>query len=204
MKTLILLFVTLLALSCRESSSEQREEERMADSIRIADSLRALVRVDTVNTDDMPDQNAYAEFAVTNGSGTNLRLRDSRGQINLQGLGTPNDTLSRVLTLASDTHQGSEVIEYKYDDVNLEFFRPKGTDERWLKTLEIKGGPWATARGIKIGDSLADVKSMYPKITDWKDDKNIYQYSYSLEDANLLFGIANDKVTRIKIEYNIP
>lgn len=203
MKTLILLFVTLLALSCRESS-ESREEKRMADSIAIADSLRELVRVDTDNTDGMPDQNAYAEFSVTNGSGTNLRLRDSRGQINLQGLGTPNDTLSRVLTLISDTHQGSEVIEYKYDDVNLEFFRPKGTDERWLKTVEIKSGPWATARGIKIGDSLMDVKNMYPKISDWKDDKNIYQYSYSLEDANLLFGIANDKVSRIKIEYNIP
>jgi len=203
MKTLILLLVTLLALSCRNSSSESREEQRVADSIRIADSMRALVRVDTVNT-QMPDENAYAEFTVTNGGGTNLRLRDSRGQINLQGLGTPNDTLSRVLTLASDTHQGSEVIEYKYDDVNLEFFRPKGTDERWLKTVEIKGGPWATARGIKIGDSLAEVKSMYPKISDWKDDKNIYQYAYSLEDANLLFGIANDKVTRIKIEYNIP
>jgi hypothetical protein len=204
MKTLILLLVTLMALSCRESSSETKEERRVADSIRIADSLRALVKVDTVNTNEMPDENAYVEFSVTNGSGTNLRLRDSRGQINLQGLGTPNDTLSRVLTLVSDTHKGSEVIEYKYDDVNLEFFRPKGTDERWLKTVEIKGGPWATARGIKIGDSLADVKSMYPKITDWKDDKNIYQYSYSLEDANLLFGIANDKVTRIKIEYNIP
>ena len=202
MKTLFLLLLTILAMSCRKSSESKEEQQRIADSIVIADSLREVARQDSINNQS-PAQNEFVEFSVTDG-GTDLRIRESRDRINLAALGAPTDTLSRVLTLASDTHQGSEVTEYKYENINLEFFRPKDSNERWLKTVEIKGGPWATARGIKIGDSLEEVKSMYPKIGDWKDDKNVYQYAYSLDDAHLLFGIVNDKVSRIKIEYNIP
>jgi len=202
MKTLFLLLLTILAMSCRKSSESKEEQQRIADSIVIADSLREVARIDSINNQSHA-QNEFVEFSVTDG-GTNLRIRESRDRINLAALGAPTDTLSRVLTLASDTHQGSTVTEYKYENINLEFFQPKGSNERWLKTVEIKGGPWATARGIKIGDSLEEVKSMYPKIGDWKDDTNVYQYAYSLDDANLLFGIVNDKVSRIKIEYNIP
>lgn len=206
MKTLFLLFVALLAFSCRQSD-ESKEEKRLADSLALAmvdaDNDGIADSLEKVDLDSSPDANAYAEFTFTDGS-TNLRLREPRSRINMSALGNPTDTLTRELTLASDTHQGSTVTEYKYENINLVYFTPKGSNDPWLMTVEIKGGPWATARGIKVGDSVADLKNMYPKIADWNDDKKEYQYVYSLEDSVLLFGVADDKVRRIKIEYNIP
>ena len=207
MKTLFLLLVTLLAFSCRQAGESQEErEQRLADSLALvvdADHDGIADSLEKVDLDSSPDANAYAEFSTTDGS-VNIRLREPRSKINMSALGTPTDTLTRELTLASDTHQGSTVTEYKYENINLVYFTPKGSNDPWLMTVEIKGGPWATARGIKVGDSVADLKSMYPKIADWNDEKKEYQYVYALEDSVLLFGVADEKVRRIKIEYNIP
>ena len=206
MKTLFLLFVALLAFSCRQSGETQEErEQRLADSLALVDANNNGIAdsLERVDLDSSPDANAYAEFTTSDGS-TNIRLREPRSRINMSALGTPIDTLTRELTLASDTHQGSTVTEYKYENINLVYFTPKGSNDPWLMTVEIKGGPWATARGIKVGDSVADLKNMYPKIADWNDTKQEYQHVYSLDDSVLLFGVTGDKVTRIKIEYNIP
>ena len=201
MKILFLLLVTLVMFSCRDAS-ESKEEKRIADSIALAERDDVDVMDDNDIDTDSPDANAFVEFGTTRGDHS-LRLRDWKSKSNLMRLGTPLDTLSRVLTLATDTHQGSTVEEYKYEDINLEFFKPKGSNDSWLKSVEIKGGDWATARGIRIGDSLDDVKSMYPKAVPY-DNTNLYTYHYTLGESVLLFKIENDKVSRIKIEYNIP
>ncbi len=151
--------------------------------------------------DESPDKNEFAEFGLKNGS-TTFKIRDWKKNMNLNALGVANDTLSRVQTLASDTHQGATVTEYKYDDIILQFFTPKGSNDAWLKAMEIKGGPWATARGIKVGDSLADLKSMYPKAINNAEDKTLY--TYNVDDSNVTFAVIADKVSRIKVEYNIP
>lgn len=201
MKTLFLLLITLFIFSCRDAS-ESKEEKRIADSLAMEEKDDADGMNDDINTDS-PDANAFVEFGTTRGD-VSLRLRDWKSKSNLMRLGTPLDTLSRVLTLGSDTHQGSTVEEYKYEDINLEFFKPKGSNDSWLRAVEIKGGDWATARGIKIGDSLDDVKSMYPKVVPYDENKELYTYHYTLDESVLLFKIDNDKVSRIKIEYNIP
>ena len=199
MKTLILLFLTLVMFACK-NASESREEKRIQDSIDMADNV--TVNVDTVNTTN-PAQNEFAEFTVSKGN-VALRPRLNESQVDFTGLGTPNDTLTRKLTLTSDTHQGATVREYKYDDVNLTFFIPEGSNDAWLMTTEIKGGPWATARGIKVGDSVADLQAMYPSITAYTDPDKVYSYNYTLDDSTILFGISGDKVSKIKIMYNIP
>ena len=213
MKTQFLLLLAIILFSCQRAS-EKRDEKLLDDDteqrvdvdndgtvdvhVDTSEEARRMRNIDT----DSPDVNAFAEFGLTNGDMT-FKVRDWRSKMNLRGLGTPNDTLTRVLSLTSDTHQGSTITEYKYNDVNLEFFSPKGSNDAWLKTIEIKGGPWSTARGIKVGDSVNDLKSMYPRITQSADTKDPYMYSYSLEDSQLLFGVDADKVTRIKIMYNI-
>lgn len=204
MKSILLLLITLFAFSCRDAA-ETREEKRMADSIAMADrnDVDGMNDDNDGNNTDSPDVNAFAEFGTTKGD-ISLRLRDWKAKSNLMRLGTPLDTLSRVMTLTTDTHQGSTVEEYKYEDINLEFFKPKGSNDSWLKSVEIKGGDWATARGIRVGDSLEDVKSMYPKAVPYDDNKVLYTYHYTLGESVLLFKIDNDKVSRIKIEYNIP
>lgn len=199
MKTQLILLAALFLFSCKQNP-DTRNENDGRDTISIHDHDSGD-RTDTINTDS-PDKNAFAEFGVTNGP-TVLRLRDTRTDINLTALGTPNDTLTRVLTLEGDTHQGATITEYKYENVNLEFYTPKGSSNQWLKTVEIKGGPWATARGIRVGDSLSDLRAMYPKATnDLTEDKGVY--SYTLAESVIQFGITADKVSRIKIMYEIP
>lgn len=208
MKSLFLLLLLPLAFLACKNASDTRDDNNDRDSIIVdvndpnydsdGDGIPDARENDNVDT---PDENAYAEFGTTRGDNT-FRLRDWRSKTNLRGLGTPNDTLSRQLTLASDTHQGSTVTEYKYDDINLLYFMPKGGNDSWLRTIEIKGGDWSTARGIKVGDSVDDLKKMYPKLAQLEDED--YMYSYQLAESMVMFGIQDDKVSRIKIEYNIP
>ena len=198
MKTLILLFLTLVMFSCK-NASDTRDEKRLQDSLDMVDNV--TVDVDTVDNTN-PAQNEYAEFTVTKGNVV-LRPRLNESSVDFTGLGTPNDTLTRKMTLTTDAHKGATVREYKYDDVNLTFLIPEGTRDSWLMTAEIKGGPWSTARGIKVGDSVADLQAMYPNITAYTDPDKVYAYNYTLDDSTILFGINADKVSRIKIMYDI-
>ena len=197
MKIQFLLILILFLAGCRRSS-ESKDEKNLADSL---DRIAADTLVTGDNMNDSPDKNAYAEFALANGPVV-LRVRDWRRNMNLPSLGAANDTLTRELTIGSDTHKGSTVTEYKYDDLNLEFFTPKGSDDSWLMTAEIKGGPWATARGIKVGDSVSDMKSMYPSAINNDQDKTMFVYN--VDDSVLTFATADDKVSGIKVQYNIP
>ena len=202
MKLQLLLLLILSILGCRRAS-DSKDERNDADTVTNVTILTPGTAAynDSVNRAS-PDKNAFAEFGVTNGTSV-LRLRDWRKDINLRALGTPNDSLSRVLGVESDTHEGSTVYEYKYNDLNLEFFGPKGNPDAWLMTIDVKGGPWSTARGIRIGDSFNDLKAMYPKATnEYSDDKGIY--TYTLDDSAIQFGVTDDKVTRIKLMHNIP
>lgn len=199
MKLQLLVLLILALFSCRRSSDAKHDANNI-DTVRV-DGPGSPGYVDTVNRES-PDKNAFVEFGVTNGTLV-LRLRDWRKDINMRALGTPNDSLSRVLGAGSDTHEGSTVYEYKYNDLNLEFFGPKGKADAWLMGIDVKGGPWATARGIRVGDSLTDLQAMYPKATnEFSDDKTIF--TYTLGESVLQFGVTAEKVTRIKLMYNIP
>lgn len=198
MKIQYLLILILFVASCRRAS-ESKDEKNMADTVNIETSGTTGDARDTLG-DDSPDKNAYAEFTLKNGPAV-IRIRDWKRNMNLPSLGAANDTLTRVLTIGSDTHKGSTVTEYKYDNLNLEFFTPKGSADAWLMKAEIKGGPWATARGIKVGDSVSDMKSMYPSAINNDADKTIFVYN--VDDSVLTFGTAGDKVTGIKVEYNV-
>ena len=201
MKIQFLLILILFLAGCRRSS-ESKDEKNLQDSLDLVAADTLGTRDGTAdNMNDSPDKNAYAEFTLTNGPVV-LRVRDWRRNMNLPSLGAANDTLTRELTIGSDTHQGSTVTEYKYDDLNLEFFTPKGSDDAWLMTADIKGGPWATARGIKVGDSVTDMKSMYPSAINNDPDKTVFVYN--VDDSVLTFATAGDKVTGIKVQYNIP
>ena len=201
MKIQYALILILFIAACRRSG-DMRDDKNMNDTLVVTtpnSDMDGNMRDYVVY--DSPEKNAYAEFSLTNGP-TVLRVRDWKKNMNLPGLGAANDTLTRELTLSSDKHKGSTITEYKYDDVNLEFFTPKGSAESWLKKAEIKGGPWATARGIKVGDSVADLKSMYPSATQNDPDKTLYQYN--VDDSKLTFAVVDNKVSRIKVEYDIP
>ncbi len=198
MKIHYLLILILFISSCRRAS-ESKDEKNMADSLNMQ-TKGTDADMDTLGADS-PDKNAYAEFSLSNGPAV-IRIRDWKRNMNLPSLGAANDTLTRELTIGSDTHKGSTVTEYKYDDLNLEFYTPKGSADSWLMTASIKGGPWSTARGIKVGDSVSDMKAMYPSANNNDPDKTIFVYN--VDNSVLTFATAADKVTGIKVQYNIP
>src|SRR5688572_32888067 len=106
MKSLFLLLLLPLAfLACRNAADTRDDNDNDADTLVVdvndpnydSDGDGIPNVRDTVNVDD-PDVNAYAEFGTTRGTNA-FRLRDWRSKTDLRGLGTPTDTLSRVLTL---------------------------------------------------------------------------------------------------------
>jgi hypothetical protein len=194
----LLLCLALLTFACKRGDDTSRDAE-IRDSVNVHHDANGMSHGDTVNTN--PELNEFAEFSVTNGS-ISLQLRDKKSTIPMSSLGTATDTLTRKLTLTSDTHQGSTVQDYKYEDLNLEFFMPKGSSDPWLMAIELKNSNWSTARGIRVGDTVADLKSMYPKASnEFNEDK--LTYIYTVDDSQLMFGTTGDKITRIKIQYNL-
>lgn len=201
MKSYILLPIIALAfLSCKKSGDSSKDADMTSlDTVR----TEAEIRADAENLETgSPEQNAYAEFS-TSGGAIPLRLREGESAINIQALGIPNDTLTRVMTLATDKHQGATVKEYKYDDVHLQLLRPKGGTHYWLSAITITGGPWSTARGIKVGDSLQDVMNMYPKATRVNTGLTDI-YRYMVDNSEIDFFITDNKVSKIEMRNNLP
>ena len=206
MKNLILLLlISVSFVFCKRSGTTTAEEnKRFADSVENAQNNGQMSDNDMNDNDGDaidPDKNAFVEFSITDGARV-LRLRDQKQSVNLGAIGTPNDTLTRKMTLSSDTYKGSSVQEFKYDDINLEFFSPNANDNAWLMVIDVKGGPWSTARGIRVGDNVADLKKMYPNAINETDDTTLF--TYRLGDTSLQFGTMADKVTRIRVEYHLP
>ena len=199
--TFLLLFSVLFVFCKRSPSDVAEENKRFADSVALAEENAKMADRDNETVAIDPDKNAFVEFSITDGSRV-LRLRDPKQSVNLSAIGTPNDTLTRKMTLSSDTYKGSSVQEYKYDDINLEFFSPNANDKAWLMVIDVKGGPWSTARGIRVGDSVADLKKMYPNAINESDDTTLF--TYRLGDTSLQFGTVAEKVTRIRVEYHLP
>ena len=179
----LLLLFALLTFACKRGDNAARDAE-IRDSVNVDNDGNRMGSSDTVNTD--PELNEFAEFSVTNGSIT-IQLRDKKSTVPMRSLGTATDTLTRKLTLTSDTHQGSTVQDYKYEDLNLQYFIPQGTSDPWLMVIELKNNNWSTARGIRVGDTVADLQSMYPKASnEFNEDK--LTYIYTVGDSQLMFG----------------
>ena len=151
---ILLLLVGLLIISCRKGDSTKSETNDGDTTLVINDDT--LGRIDNDNP-EMND-NSYAEFSVKRSDNTTIRLRDKKAELTVASLGPANDTLTREMTLLTDEHKGSTATEYKYDDINLIYLTPKGSNDAWLSSVEIKGGEWTTARGIKVGDTVADMQ----------------------------------------------
>ncbi|MEO5905605.1 MAG: hypothetical protein ABIQ11_02690 [Saprospiraceae bacterium] len=193
LKPILLTTLLLITFSCK----------------RGGDSTQVTIPGDTAVTDSnkqvdviAPDKNAFAEFSALRGNEI-YRVRDWRKDISLKSLGAPRDTSIEILGEGADTHMGASIHTYKYDNLILQFYGPKDGTDNWLNVIQMTGPGWTTARGIEVGDSVSDLKTLYPKASnELTGDPNLYRYE--VDESTIEFTVKDEVVSKIELRYNIP
>ncbi len=196
MKLYLPTILSICIIACGQPSTKTEVQQQVT-----ADSNRN----DSPEDDfvyESPEKNEFMEFSATK-ENVSIRIRDWWRDVDKDKLGNPIDTTMKVLGAGADTHIGASIHTFKYSDILLEFYGPKDGTDIWLVKMEITGSDWSTARGIHVGDSVTDLKSLYPKAENQtSDDPNLYRYQ--LEDSMIEFAVAGEKISKINISYNIP
>jgi hypothetical protein len=124
-------------------------------------------------------------------------------------LGKALNEETEVLSNA-DTFNGSFIKKQKYDGLALTLMSPKDNGkEFWLMEAVISDPAYTTVKGIKVGDTLADLKKEYPdaKIAlDGRTDGNNCAYDFSSEDSldHINFEVKAGSIVEIKFYKELP
>lgn len=199
-RILLLILATtalLVSSSCKQNDGANQEPDPRDTNALLEDTIA----IDNLETES-PEKHAFAEFSASKGE-IMVRLRDWRKNLPMENLGTLQDTTVKVLGHGADTHIGAAIHTYTYDGMTMQFFGPKQNAENWLLQMDITGDEWSTARGIRVGDPVTDIKTLYPKADNTlTGDTSVYRYE--VNESTLEFHTSNEKVSRILMRYNIP
>ncbi len=134
-----------------------------------------------------------------------VSLFDWDYEVDLENLlGKPTHEKTTNLGPASDTFAGSYVKELKFDGIELELFSPKDDgNDFYILSMLVTDSKYQTSRGIKVGDSLEELKKTYPEtepVLDGRTDENNMGYRI-LEGAYnyITFEVNDGVVEQIKI-----
>lgn len=135
---------------------------------------------------------------------TILLLRDWDDQLDLlQLLGTPLS--ENVEVVQGDGLTGSLLKKLTYDGLALELFSPKGNEKTfWIMTMTLDKSTYATKEGLKVGDTVAELKSVYPDATTGETDANNAEYERRITFDFMRFVVKDGLIAQIKIFYLIP
>lgn len=140
-----------------------------------------------------------------------ITLLDWDNEINLyELLGKPLSEDIQELGQVADTFAGSFIKTLNYDGLRVRLFSPKDNGKTfWVMEIVVSGGVYKTFRGIKVGDSLQEVKEKYPHVSKVKDgrvsDNNCAYEIVGVEGYNYLrFEILNGTVSEIRIFHEMP
>ena len=151
-----------------------------------------------------------SDFTIWKGT-KSISLNDKEDVINLKGiLGKPKSEKTEQLGSGSDTFNGSFVKKLSYDGIELQLFAPKENEKAfWIYCIVVTGKSFTTVKGIEVGDSLSELKKLYPNIETAKDgrqDENncAYETSKSDEFSYLTFEIKGGEIAEIKMLVEFP
>jgi len=129
---------------------------------------------------------------------TLLGLRGWDNEIDLASLLGPPIT-EQITTLENaDTFTGSFLKEATYPGLDMHLFSPKENGKTfWIMNMKLSNATWITAKGLRVGMSLDDLKKAYPEIPlalDGRTDpdncayeianRNTYEYArYEVKDG---------------------
>jgi hypothetical protein len=149
------------------------------------------------------------EYAITL-NGKRIALRAGEDEAGIDGiLGEPDSTSSKVLGDGADTHTGATITTHYYKGLKLTSYTPKSKKRGWIMSMDVTGGNYASARGVKVGDNVSRVKQLYPDggvFPDGRNDK--MRYAWYITDQGdyltLKFEIAGDSVKEILLYHELP
>lgn len=125
-------------------------------------------------------------------------------------LGKPISEESEVLGPGADTFTGSYIKRLKYDGFDITLMSPKDDGQKYF-ILDVKttNPEYKTKRGIKVGDSIKELKNSYSNISVAKDgrtDEN--NCAYELKDEYsvdyLRFEVKNGVIAEINLYSELP
>lgn len=124
-------------------------------------------------------------------------------------LGTPRSQNTRTLQDA-DTLTGSFLKEMKFAGLEMQLFSPKQNGKSfWIMNMRLTDPTYVTARGLRVGMVLGDLKMIYPNIqnvTNGNDDPDqaIYRIG-TLETLDYAeYTVENGIVKQIDLYNEIP
>lgn len=169
-----------------------------------------------VKAEEIKNRNRFSyiaddnDFTVWKGS-KKITLKDLEKDIDLEDiLGKPTSEKKEELGPGADTYTGSFIKNLKYNGIELWLFMPKGGENSfWIYSIEVTSPEFSVGRGISVGNSKDDLKTIYRGIqiaADGRGDEN--NCAYEIREVNMLsyvsFEVKESKVAKIKIHHDFP
>lgn len=219
-KTLGLMLTMLLAFTGCSSLSSVAEEAtakclaERGETTNVSKMTEELTTLAALEEKQLANESEYnaekSDFTIWKDS-KSISLHDREEDIDLQDiLGKPKSEKTEQLGPGSDTFNGSYVKELSYDDITLQLFSPKENEKKfWIYDIVVTGKGLTTAKGIGVGDSLSELKKLYPDIktvNDGRQDENNCAYEISKNDeySFLTFEIKDGKIIKIEMIFMFP
>ncbi|MFZ5969061.1 MAG: hypothetical protein ACOYVK_18045 [Bacillota bacterium] len=155
------------------------------------------------NDDDMDD------FSIKIGE-AKVSLMDWDYEMNLEDLfGKPIQEEIQQLGTGSDTFEGSYIKKLKFPRIEFELFSPKDNGKSFfILRMEVEDPKYQTARGVKVGDSLEELRKTYPEIKPILDGReDINNRGYMIEEGAynyITFEVQQGIIIKIKIYHEFP
>lgn len=199
------------AISALEKDIEKIKSNTGLSSMELNTLTAILGALEHIQRENMPAYKAEKDdFTIKKGS-KSISLYDRENAINLQDiLGKPKSKKTEKPGSGSDTFSGSFIRELLYNGLKLQLLAPKGDEKAfWIYSIVVTGKGFTTVKGIEVGNSLSELKKLYPNITtanDGRQDENncTYEACKGDECSYLTFEIKDGRVAEIKMVVEFP
>jgi hypothetical protein len=137
-----------------------------------------------------------------------IALHDWDDEINLyKMLGQPISTEVEELGEGADTYRGSIIKTLTYDGIELTLFSPPHNRETFfVQVIEVTSEKFMTPRGIKVGDTVEDLKHAYPIVSlsnDGKSEENNGVYAVWGHQNELYFTVEEGRILKIRLLFEL-
>ena len=144
---------------------------------------------------------AIPEFGILTNKGY-LSLRDwSDRNDPEQLLGKAESSEIDILGEGADTFMGSTVKTLRYPGLEIKMFSPKQNGKTfWIKNIKLSNKDYMTSKGIRVGDQVKKLDSIYPLLLSHTPHERIFT---GRDDSYINFRMNDSTIAEIHIYYEL-